>query len=173
MDIRFDEYNAYLDTVIQEVTDAGIQLTTGQYIDYAVCAGNFFELYGGSGKCVGERNAQELTVIFYTAPLTTHITFSESGLLREFFRKGMINVFCTAVTLQFGVEQNHKQRFVQIAVSFGITVKSTFGKYVFQIFCGLIDDRFSEFYVLVGTQERNFGHQCNIFRRADKGFFRL
>ena len=87
MDIRFDEYNAYLDTVIQEVTDAGIQLTTGQYIDYADCADNFFELYGGSGKCVGERNAQELTVIFYTAPLTTHITFSEGSWLQEFFRK--------------------------------------------------------------------------------------
>ena len=87
MDIRFDEYNAYLDTVIQEVTDAGIQLTTGQYIDYADCADHFFELYGGSGKCVGERNAQELTIIFYTAPLTTHITFSEGGWLREFFRK--------------------------------------------------------------------------------------
>ena len=87
MDIRFDEYNAYLDSVIQEVTDTGVRLTTGQYIEYAVCADNFFELYGGGRKCVGERNAQELTVIFYTAPLTTHITFSESGLLREFFRK--------------------------------------------------------------------------------------
>lgn len=87
MTIRFDDYNAYPDTVIEEVTDGGIRLTTGQFIDYSACAENFFELYGGSGKCVGERNARELTVIFYTAPLTTHITFAEGGWLREFFRK--------------------------------------------------------------------------------------
>ena len=88
MEIRFDDYHAYLDSVIDEVTDDGIRLTTGQLIDYAACAENFFGLYGGSGKCVGERNAQELTVIFYTAPLTTHITFTENGWLREFLRRG-------------------------------------------------------------------------------------
>lgn len=87
MEIRFDDYNAYLESVIQEVTQKGILLTTGQFIDYAECAANFHSLYGGSGKCVGERNAQELTVIFYTAPLTTHITFTEGGWLRELLRK--------------------------------------------------------------------------------------
>lgn len=87
MEIRFDDYNAYLESVIQEVTQKGILLTTGQFIDYAQCAENFSGLYGGTGNCVGERNAQELTVIFYTAPLTTHITFSEDCWLREFFRR--------------------------------------------------------------------------------------
>lgn len=87
MEIRFDDYNAYPDSVIQEVTPNGILLTTGQFIDYAACAENFRSLYGGSGTCVGERNVEELTVIFYTAPLTTHITFTEGGRLREFFRK--------------------------------------------------------------------------------------
>ena len=87
MEIRFDDYHAYFDSVIEEVTEAGIRLTTGQLIDYVRCAENFHSLYGGSGKCVGERNAQELTVIFYTAPLTTHITFAENGWLRKFLRK--------------------------------------------------------------------------------------
>jgi len=87
MDIRFDDYNAYPDSDIRAVTERGIQLSTGQFISYAECAANFHSLYGGSGKCVGERNAEELTVIFYTAPLTTHITFLEGSRLRELFRR--------------------------------------------------------------------------------------
>ena len=87
MEIRFDDYNAYPDSDIREVTERGITLSTGQFIDFAECAGNFSGLYGGSGKCIGERNAQELTVIFYTAPLTTHITFTKRSRILEFFRK--------------------------------------------------------------------------------------
>ena len=35
MDIRFDDYNAYPDSDILEVTETGIMLSTGQFIDYA------------------------------------------------------------------------------------------------------------------------------------------
>lgn len=87
MELRFDDYNAYPDSDIREVTEQGIVLSTGQFIDYAQCAANFHSLHGGSGKCVGERNVQERTIIFYTAPLTTHITFPEGSRLREFFRR--------------------------------------------------------------------------------------
>ena len=38
MDIRFDDYNAYPDFDIVTVTEKGITLTTGQFIDFAQCA---------------------------------------------------------------------------------------------------------------------------------------
>ena len=89
MDIRFDDYNAYPDSDILEVTETGIMLSTGQFIDYAECAANFHAVHGGSGKCVGERetSVSDSTVAFYTAPLTTHIVFISGGKLREFFKK--------------------------------------------------------------------------------------
>lgn len=89
MDIRFDDYNAYPDSDILEVTETGIMLSAGQFIDYAECAANFHAVHGGSVKCVGERETggSDYTVVFYTAPLTTHIVFVSAGKLREFFRK--------------------------------------------------------------------------------------
>ena len=79
MDIRFDDYNAYPDSDIVTVTEKGITLTTGQFIDFAQCADNFHRVHGGSGKCVGERDSTSLTITFYTAPLTTHIVFVNRG----------------------------------------------------------------------------------------------
>lgn len=89
MDIRFDEYNAYPDSDIREVTETGIVLSAGQRIDYAACAANFQAVHGGSGRCVGERevSSSDYTIAFYTAPLTTHIVFTSASKLREFFRK--------------------------------------------------------------------------------------
>lgn len=77
MELRFDDYNAYPDSDIREVTETGIHLSTGQWIDFAVCAENFYRIRGGSGKCVGEReiSGPDCTIAFYTAPLTTHIVF--------------------------------------------------------------------------------------------------
>lgn len=40
MEIRFDDYNAYPDSDIRAVTEAGIELSTGQFIDFARCAAN-------------------------------------------------------------------------------------------------------------------------------------
>ena len=87
MAIRFDTYNAYPDSDILAVTERGIKLSTGQFIDYAQCALNFHHIHGGSGKCVGERDVSDLSIAFYTAPLTTHIVFVEGSKLRELFRK--------------------------------------------------------------------------------------
>lgn len=86
MDIRFDDYNAYPNTDIRRLTKKGITLSTGLVIDYAQCAANYQAVHGGSGKCVGERNVSERTIIFYTAPLTTHLTFVEGNRFLEFFR---------------------------------------------------------------------------------------
>ena len=79
MEIRFDEYNAYPESDIVSVTENGITLSTGQFIDFADCAANFHAVHGGSGKCVGERDSTGLTIAFYTAPLTTHIVFVGGG----------------------------------------------------------------------------------------------
>ena len=89
MEIRFDDYNAYPDSDIREVRKEGILLSTGQFIDYAQCAANFYAVHGGTGTCVGEREigGSDCTVAFYTAPLTTHIVFVYEGKLREFIRK--------------------------------------------------------------------------------------
>ena len=87
MDIRFDDYNAYPESDIVSVTEAGITLSTGQFIDFAQCAANFYGIHGGSGKCVGERDATDHSIAFYTAPLTTHIVFVSGSRVREFFRR--------------------------------------------------------------------------------------
>lgn len=75
MDIRFDDYNAYPESDIVSVTERGITLSTGQFIDFAQCAANFYGIHGGSGKCVGERDTTDRSIAFYTAPLTTHFVF--------------------------------------------------------------------------------------------------
>ena len=75
MEIRFDEYNAYPESDIVSVTETGITMSTGQFIDFAQCAANFHSVHGGSGKCVGERDVADRSIAFYTAPLTTHIVF--------------------------------------------------------------------------------------------------
>ncbi len=79
MEIRFDTYNAYPESDIVTVTERGIRLSTGQFIDFAVCAENFHSVHGGSGKCVGERDICDRSIAFYTAPLTTHIVFVGGG----------------------------------------------------------------------------------------------
>ena len=86
MEIRFDDYNAYPDSDVAAVTAEGLRLSTGQFVDYAECAANFYRLYGGSGKCVGERNVCELSITYYTAPLTTHIVFTEGSWSQKLFR---------------------------------------------------------------------------------------
>ncbi len=82
MEIRFDEYNAYPGSDIVSVTEAGITLSTGQFIDFAQCAANFHGVHGGSRKCVGERDISDRSIAFYTAPLTTHIVFVGGGWFR-------------------------------------------------------------------------------------------
>lgn len=83
MEIRFDEYKAYPESDIVSVTETGIMLSTGQFIDFADCAANFHAVHGGRGKCVGERDSTRLTIAFYTAPLTTHIVFVGSGWFKS------------------------------------------------------------------------------------------
>lgn len=82
MEIRFDDYNAYPDSDIVTVSERGITLSTGHFIDFADCAANFYAVHGGSGKCVGERDVADQSIAFYTAPLTTHIVFVGGGWFR-------------------------------------------------------------------------------------------
>ena len=89
MEIRFDEYNAYTENDIQQVTEKGILLKNDFFINFAECALNFHRLHGGSGKCVGEQDMSGTNPSFgfYTAPKTTHISYMTQGKLREFFSK--------------------------------------------------------------------------------------
>ena len=86
MRVRFDEHRTYTNSDIREIRKNYIKLSDGHVIDYAECAANFFQVHGGSGKCVGERNRSELTIVFYTAPLTTHLVYPKAHWLLEFLR---------------------------------------------------------------------------------------
>lgn len=80
--ITFEDYHVCPDDGIKSLTAQGIQLESGDFIDFAECAANFAALHGGSGKCVGERDitGSNPSFGFYTAPLTTHIFFMPRGL---------------------------------------------------------------------------------------------
>lgn len=89
MDIRSDDHNAYPDSDILSISAEGIMLSTGQLIDYADCARNFHSVHGGRGKCVGERDVTDCSIVFYTAPLTINIGF----VGRRWFRPSPIDRF--------------------------------------------------------------------------------
>ena len=62
---------------VREVTADGILMADGCFIDFAVCAANFHRLHTtSSGRCVAERDSECGTVIFFTEPEHTVITFS-------------------------------------------------------------------------------------------------
>lgn len=75
--ISLADDHACPDSAIQTVTEKGILLKNGDFIDFAQCAANFTALHGGSGTCVGERDitGSSPSFRFYTTPLTTHIFF--------------------------------------------------------------------------------------------------
>ena len=81
-DITFEDYHAVPDDAVTEITPEGIRTENGTFIRFADCAANFAALHGGSGRCVGERDAtgSNPSIDFYTAPLTTHIIFVPRGL---------------------------------------------------------------------------------------------
>ena len=81
--ITFEDYHAITDDGIQSISQKGIVLGNGDFIDFAACAANFSALNGGTGTCVGERDitGTNPAFAFYTAPKTTHVFFLPKGLL--------------------------------------------------------------------------------------------
>ena len=88
MKIDYSDYIAITDSNVISVTSEGIHYTDG-FVSFLECAENYKEEHGGSGKCVGERYAddQPINIVFYTAPKTTHIHFLEQSGIKKMFSK--------------------------------------------------------------------------------------
>ena len=71
---------------ISGVSENGISLADGRFINFRECAYRYYKKNGGGGKCVGERNVTELSFIFYTAPLPTQVFFPAVNPKRRLFR---------------------------------------------------------------------------------------
>ena len=71
---------------ISGVSENGISLADGRFINFRECAYRYYKKNGGGGKCVGERNVTELSFIFYTAPLPTQVFFPAVNQKRRLFR---------------------------------------------------------------------------------------
>jgi len=89
--ISFDDYIIINDNAVAEISASGIKYNDSQgehFILFKECAANYkLENPMSSGRCVGERWAQDNppNIVFYTAPLTTHIYFPKGNKLHEFF----------------------------------------------------------------------------------------
>lgn len=62
MKIDCSDYIAITDSNIISVTPEGIHYTGG-FISFLECVKNYKEEHGGSGKCVGERYAEDQPII--------------------------------------------------------------------------------------------------------------
>ncbi|MDD4493358.1 MAG: hypothetical protein PHV32_03275 [Eubacteriales bacterium] len=94
-EIDFSNYISITDEDILSGGAYGISYKTvsgSAYINFTECAYNYERLNGGSGKCVGERDitGSNPSIIFYTAPLTTHIFFMSGSKLKEVFAKNNV-----------------------------------------------------------------------------------
>lgn len=94
-EIDFSDYITITDQDIISVGDHGLWYKTASssaYINFIECSYNYERSYGGSGKCVGERDitGSNPSIIFYTAPLTTHIFFMSGNKLKEVFSKNSV-----------------------------------------------------------------------------------
>ena len=77
---EFSDYRCVSAEEVFAVTATGIGFgSEGAHINFRECAYNYRRIKGGDGHCVGEWDVQEPQEwIFYTAPLTTHIFFTEA-----------------------------------------------------------------------------------------------
>ena len=88
MKIDFSDYISLTENDIISVVPEGIHYAGG-FISFLECAENYKEVYGGDGKCVGERYADDtpMNIAFYTAPITTHIHFFDQRRIKKLFSK--------------------------------------------------------------------------------------
>lgn len=88
MKIDYSDYITITDSNVISIAPEGIYYTGG-FVSFPECAENYKEEHGGSGKCVGERYAEDqpINIVFYTAPKTTHIHFLEQGGIKKLFLK--------------------------------------------------------------------------------------
>lgn len=88
MIIDYSDYIAITDSDVISVTAQGISYS-GVFISFIECAENYKEEHGGTGKCVEERYVDDepINIVFYTAPMTTHIHFLEQSGIKKLFSK--------------------------------------------------------------------------------------
>ena len=58
---------------------------SGGYIEFHECVANYYELHGGSGKCVGERDITSLYFQFYTSEKFVFLHFPTKSKMYELF----------------------------------------------------------------------------------------
>lgn len=88
-EIVFDDYDCYTENDILSISAEGIFLKNMQFISFRACAQNFSRIHGGDGKCVGECDptGSNFSLIFYTAPKTSHIFYLPESKWKAFFAK--------------------------------------------------------------------------------------
>lgn len=99
LEICFSDSISVSENDISGISANGISLKNGQFINFRECAYHYHKVNGGSGQCVGERDATSLTFTFYTAPLTTDIRFLKRNRIAEFFAK------CSAYNRFYGLQK--------------------------------------------------------------------
>ena len=80
----FNDYDAFTENEISDVTENGIALRNGTFIDFEVCTETWAKTKGVErSMCVGERDAEDLSFTFYSLPKAIMIKFIPVGV---FFR---------------------------------------------------------------------------------------
>lgn len=82
-----EDYDACTENEIVSINETGISLKTFRFINFNECAYNFKITNGGSGRCVGEREIEDLSFTFYTSPKPIMIKFLPKNRLSEFLSK--------------------------------------------------------------------------------------
>jgi hypothetical protein len=83
----FEDYDAFTDNEILNISETGISLKSFRFINFKECAYNFKITNGGSGQCIGEREIEDLSFTFYTSPKPVMIKFIPKNRLSEFLSK--------------------------------------------------------------------------------------
>ena len=82
----FNDYEAFSENEISEITENGIALKNGMYIDFAVCEEVSGKVNRAQNKrCIGEREAADCSFTFYTLPKPIMIKFIPKEKQTELF----------------------------------------------------------------------------------------
>lgn len=91
--ITLENYDVYTENEIAGISKEGISLTDLDFINFKECVYNFNQIYGGSGKCIGERNITEFSFTFYTSPKPIIIKFIQKNRFKFVTKNNTISRF--------------------------------------------------------------------------------
>lgn len=84
----FQDYDAYTENEILEITAEGIALKNGIFIDFKICADTFGKTNQiDNCKCVAEREITDYSFTFFHLPKPIMIKFIPENQIFEFFSK--------------------------------------------------------------------------------------